>query len=93
MPEMTPAIKVQNTLDWGAEVELVGKVYDDSYEHAMKLSLERGFLFVHPFKDPKVMAGQGTIGLELAATPLFQTTEAVIVCVGGGGIATGIERR
>ncbi len=90
MPEMTPAIKVQNTLDWGAEVELVGKVYDDSYEHAMKLSLERGFLFVHPFKDPKVMAGQGTIGLELAANPLFQTTEAVIVCVGGGGIATGI---
>lgn len=90
MPEFTPAIKVQNTLNWGAHVELVGKVYDDSYEHAMKLSQNHGLLFVHPFKDPKVMAGQGTIGLELMDSPLFESTEAVLVCVGGGGIATGI---
>ncbi|MFM8315134.1 MAG: pyridoxal-phosphate dependent enzyme, partial [Deltaproteobacteria bacterium] len=86
----TPAIKVQNTLAWGASVELVGKVYDDSYEHAMKLSQDQGLVFVHPFRDPKVMAGQGTIGLELTQTPLFENTEAVLVCVGGGGIATGI---
>jgi len=90
MPEFTPAIKVQNTLNWGATVELVGKVYDDSYEHAMKLSKEQGLLFVHAFKDPQVMAGQGTIGLELSGSPLFENTEAVLVCVGGGGIATGI---
>jgi threonine dehydratase len=90
MPEFTPAIKVQNTLNWGAKVELVGKVYDDSYEHAMKLSEKLGLLFVHPFKDTKVMAGQGTIGLELAESTLFDGTEAVLVCVGGGGIATGI---
>lgn len=90
MPEWTPAIKVQNTLAWGASVELVGKVYDDSYEHAMKLSQEQGFVFVHPFRDPHVMAGQGTIGLELSESSLFEKTEAVLVCVGGGGIATGI---
>lgn len=90
MPEWTPAIKVQNTLAWGATVELVGKVYDDSYEHAMKLAQDQGLVFVHPFKDPKVMAGQGTIGLELSQSPLFEKTECVLVCVGGGGIATGI---
>lgn len=90
MPEWTPSIKVQNTLNWGASVELVGKVYDDSYEHAMKLSKDQDLVFVHPFRDPKVMAGQGTIALELIESPLFETTQAVLVCVGGGGIATGI---
>jgi threonine dehydratase len=90
MPIATPGIKVQNTQNWGATVELVGNFYDESYEHAMKLCKERGSLFIHPFKDPLVQAGQGTLGLELLGEPLNKDTQAVIISVGGGGLITGI---
>ncbi len=90
MPSITPPIKVQNTRRWGAEVELVGDFYDESFEHAMTLSESKGYLFIHPFKDPLVIAGQGTIGLELAADPQFNDVEAVVVSIGGGGLSTGI---
>ena len=90
MPRLTPPIKVQNTQRYGATVELVGNVYDDSYEHAKKLADERGYLFIHPFCDPLVIAGQGTLGLELCDDPQFADTEAVVIPIGGGGLASGV---
>ena len=89
MPIITPAIKIHNTQRWGATVELVGNVYDDSYVHAKKLSESKGYVFIHPFRDPYVIAGQGTIGLELCEDPLFDGVEAVVIPIGGGGLATG----
>ncbi len=90
MPAQTPPIKVAHTQRWGAEIKLVGSVYDESYEYAMTLAEEKKYLFVHPFKDPVVMAGQGTIALEMMADPLFQDCEAVVIPIGGGGLAVGI---
>jgi threonine dehydratase len=90
MPKQTPPIKLENTRRWGAETVLVGDVYNDSYEHAVKLAQEKGYLFVHPYRDPKIMAGQGTIGLELVEDTLFRDVEAVVIAIGGGGLMTGI---
>lgn len=90
MPTVTPAIKVMNTQRWGAKVELVGEIYDEAYAHALKLSREKGFLYVPPYRDDLVIAGQGTIGLELLADPSFQECEAVVISIGGGGLAAGI---
>lgn len=90
MPVSTPGIKIKNTMDWGAKVELVGEVYDESYEHALQLANQQGSLFIHPFKDPLVQAGQGTLALELLKEPLFDKTEAILISVGGGGLVTGM---
>jgi threonine dehydratase len=90
MPTITPPIKVQNTLKWGAHVELVGQVYDESYEYARQLADEQRCLFIPAFKDPLVIAGQGTIGLELSEQPAFADIEAVVISVGGGGLITGV---
>src|SRR5271168_1470311 len=89
MPQTTPAIKVQAVIDLGAEVVLHGDVYDAAYEHALQLARERSLVFVHPFDDPDVIAGQGTIGMEIA----HQTggeLDAIFVPVGGGGLIAGI---
>jgi threonine dehydratase len=89
MPTWTPPIKVENTKRSGAQVELVGHIYDESYEYAMKLATAKGFLFVHPYRDPDIIAGQGTIALELHEDPAFAEIEAVLIPVGGGGLASG----
>ncbi len=89
MPTVTPAVKVYNTQRWGAHVELVGGVYDESFDHAMQRSENENLLFIHPFKDPLVIAAQGTIGLELVEEALFQSVESIVIPVGGGGIASG----
>jgi len=89
MPQSTPAIKVQAVLDLGGEVVLHGDLYDAAYEHALTLARERHLVFVHPFDDPDVIAGQGTIGMEI----LRQTggdLDAIFVPVGGGGLIAGI---
>jgi threonine dehydratase len=89
MPQTTPAIKVQAVIDLGAEVVLHGDIYDAAYEHALTLVRERHMVFVHPFDDPDVIAGQGTIGMEI----LRQTggvLDAIFVPVGGGGLISGI---
>lgn len=91
MPTVTPPVKVKNTQDFGAQVELFGKVYDESFQRALAVSKERGNLFIHPFRDPMVIAGQGTIGLELMEEPLFQDIQAVAIAIGGGGLITGIS--
>ena len=87
MPEWAPLTKVTAARRQGAEVMLHGENYDEAYARAREVETERGLVFVHPFDDPRVIAGQGTIGLELAAQ--VPDLEAVLVPVGGGGLAAG----
>ncbi|HEX3843953.1 MAG TPA: threonine ammonia-lyase, biosynthetic [Steroidobacteraceae bacterium] len=89
MPRTTPHIKVQAVIDLGGEVVLHGDDYDTALEQALELARQRNLVFVHPFDDPDVIAGQGTIGVEL----LRQTgghLDAIFVPVGGGGLIAGI---
>ncbi|MDT7849242.1 threonine ammonia-lyase, biosynthetic [Methylophilus sp. VKM B-3414] len=89
MPTTTPAIKVNAVRARGAEVVLFGDSYSDAYLHALDLEQREGLTFVHPYDDPDVIAGQGTIALELVqdhAAPI----EAVFCCVGGGGLLAGM---
>ena len=89
MPETTPAIKVAAVRDLGGEIVLKGDDYDAAYEHALALAARDGLVFIHPFDDPEVIAGQGTIAMEL----LRQRPEgihAIFVPVGGGGLIAGI---
>lgn len=89
MPLATPLIKVSATRAHGAEVLLVGDSYDDAAAEAARLSAEQGLTLVHPFDDYAVMAGQGTIGLELLEQ--VPDLDAVVVPVGGGGLVGGIS--
>jgi threonine dehydratase len=89
MPLTTPNIKVQAVVALGGEVVMHGEVFDNAYEYALKLAAERQLVFVHPFDDPDVIAGQGTIGVEImrqAPAPV----DAIFVAVGGGGLIGGI---
>lgn len=88
LPAGAPMSKVEATRNFGAEVCLVPGVYDDAYAKAMQLQQEHGYSFVHPFDDPLVIAGQGTIGLEILEQ--MPSVEAVIVPIGGGGLCAGI---
>ncbi len=89
MPATTPAIKVDAVAKRGARVVLHGDSYDDAYQHALGIAQAEGKTFVHPYDDPEVIAGQGTIGMELlrqAREPI----DAIFVPVGGGGLIAGI---
>ncbi len=88
MPETAPLTKIQATINYGAEVILHGQTFDDAKEHAFKLAKEKGFVFVHPYEDEKVIAGQGTIGLEIYEQ--IPNLNMVVVPIGGGGIISGI---
>lgn len=88
MPEGTPLVKVTRTRNFGGEVILKGANFDESYEYAVELSADEGRHFIHPFDDPEIIAGQGTIGLELLEQNPYLDT--VIVPIGGGGMAAGI---
>jgi threonine dehydratase len=88
MPETTPLVKVQATESHGAKVVLFGAGYDEAAEHAALLAQETSAVYIHPFDDWEVMAGQGTIGLELLEQ--LPDLDAVIVPVGGGGLIAGI---
>lgn len=88
MPESTPLLKVNGVKSYGAEVVLRGNNYDEAYAHAKLVAAENGMTFVHPFEDDEVIAGQGTIALEiLAKEPDIDT---IVVPVGGGGLISGI---
>lgn len=89
MPVTTPHIKVQAVIDLGGEVVLFGDDYDSAYEHSLALARTRQLVFVHPFDDPDVIAGQGTIGLEIAKQTSGEV-DAVFVPIGGGGLIAGI---
>lgn len=88
LPEGAPISKVEATRKLGAEVNLVPGVYDDAYNEALRLRDEHGYTFIHPFDYENVIAGQGTIGLELLDQ--LPDIEAVVVPVGGGGLLSGI---
>ena len=89
MPETTPLIKVQAVIDLGAEVVLHGDDYDAALERALTLARERNLVFVHPFDDPDVIAGQGTIAVEILRQSGGKL-DAIFVPVGGGGLLAGI---
>jgi threonine dehydratase len=88
MPDGAPISKVEATKSYGAEVVLVPGVYDDAYNKALELQKEKGYTFVHPFDDEDVIAGQGTIGLEILNQ--LENIDAVVVPIGGGGLISGV---
>ncbi len=88
LPDGAPISKVEATKSYGAEVCLVEGVYDDAYQKALSLRDEKGYTFIHPFNDEDVIAGQGTIALELMEQ--LSDLDAVLVPIGGGGLISGI---
>ena len=88
MPRFTPGVKIERTRGFGAEVVLEGNTLDESRTHALQLAAEQGLVFVHPYDDEAIVAGQGTVGLEmLQAVPELDT---LVVAVGGGGLIAGM---
>ena len=88
MPVPTPTVKVMQTESVGGKVVLFGETFDDAYKHARQLEAEQGLTFVHPFDDPNVAAGQGTVALEmLESTP---SLDMLVVPIGGGGLLSGM---
>ena len=88
LPDGAPISKVEATKSYGADVNMVKGVYDDAYREALRLRDEKGYTFVHPFDDENVIAGQGTIGLEIIAE--LDDVDAVVVPIGGGGLISGV---
>ena len=89
MPTTTPLIKVNRTKALGAEVVLYGDVYDEACARALELAAEHGYTFIHPFDDPDVATGQGTIAMEIIKE--LPLVDIILVPVGGGGLATGVS--
>ena len=89
MPTTTPLIKVERTKELGAQVVLAGDVYDEAYEQAVTLADEQGLTFIHPFNDPIVAAGQGSICMEIVQE--LPLVDVILVPIGGGGLATGVS--
>jgi len=88
MPRFTPTVKVANTRRFGAEVVLAGDTFDDAKAHGLTLAHERGLVMIHPYDDEDVIAGQGTVGLEMLEDQ--PDLDAVIIAIGGGGLISGI---
>lgn len=89
MPTTTPLMKVNRTKSYGAEVVLYGDVYDEAAAYAKQLADEKGYTFIHPFDDPAVATGQGTIAMEIIKE--LPLVDYILVPVGGGGLATGVS--
>ena len=88
MPVVTPTVKIERTRGFGAEVVLFGESFDEAREHALVLAEREGLSFVHPFDDEAVIAGQGTIGVEMLRTQ--PDLDTLVIAVGGGGLISGI---
>jgi len=88
MPETAPLAKIIATQKYGGDVILHGRIYDESYAHALELHKTYGYTFVHPFEDPHIIAGQGTLGLELLEQ--VPDVDSVVVPIGGGGLISGV---
>ena len=89
MPTTTPLIKVNRTKSYGAEVVLYGNVYDEACDKALELAKEQGYTFIHPFDDPAVATGQGSIAMEIVKE--LPLVDYILVPIGGGGLATGVS--
>lgn len=87
LPSGAPRSKIKATRAYGAEVVLVDGVYDDAYNHALSLQRENGYSFIHPFDDEDVIAGQGTVALEVLRQ--VSNIDAIVIPIGGGGLASG----
>jgi threonine dehydratase len=90
MPKTTPAIKVNAVKAYGAKIVLVGDAYDDAYEYAIKEAQEKNLVFVHPYDDPDVIAGQGTVAMEILRQ-YPDDIDTIFIPVGGGGLAAGMS--
>ncbi len=88
MPVPTPTVKVMQTESVGGKVVLFGETFDDAYKHARQLEVEQGLTFVHPFDDPNVAAGQGTVALEMLES--IESLDMLVVPIGGGGLLSGM---
>ncbi len=88
MPIPTPTVKVMQTESVGGKVVLFGETFDDAYKHARQLEAEQGLTFVHPFDDPNVAAGQGTVALEMLES--IESLDMLVVPIGGGGLLSGM---
>jgi threonine dehydratase len=89
MPEATPTVKVVQTEGHGAKVVLYGGMFDDAYGRARELALEHGYVFVHPFDDAQIIAGAGTVGLELLEDA--PDLDTIVIPIGGGGLMSGVS--
>jgi threonine dehydratase len=89
MPESTPTVKVTQTAGHGAAVVLFGDLFDDAFGRARELALENGYVFVHPFDDPRIIAGAGTVGLEMLEDA--PDLDVIVVPIGGGGLMSGVS--
>jgi threonine dehydratase len=89
VPEVTPAAKIRATRGYGASVVVEGSIYEESYQYAMDVADREDRTFVHPFNDERIIAGQGTVGLEL--TEQFPDVDTVFVAIGGGGLISGVS--
>ena len=90
IPQGAPLSKIEATRSYGAEVVLVPGVYDDAYAEAIRLRDEKGYTFIHPFDDYSIMAGQGTIGLEILQQ--LPDVDMIITAIGGGGLISGVAK-
>jgi threonine dehydratase len=88
MPVTAPIVKVNATKSYGADVILTGEFYDEAFAKAKELEREKGYVFVHPYQDPYVIAGQGTIGLEIMEE--IPDVDTLVIPIGGGGLISGI---
>ena len=89
MPETTPLSKILGTKRFGANIVLHGKFYDEAYQYAKTLQQEKGLTFIHPFNDPDIISGQGTVGLEIFED--MKDLDIVVIPIGGGGLISGIS--
>ena len=89
MPEPTPTVKVTQTAGFGATVVLHGDMLDDAYAKARELALENGYVFIHPFDDPQIIAGAGTVGIEMLEEA--PDLDMIVVPIGGGGLMSGVS--
>jgi threonine dehydratase len=89
MPATTPTVKVTQTEGHGAHVVLYGDMFDDAYARARELALEKGYVFVHPFDDPQIIAGAGTVALEMLEDA--PELDSIVVPIGGGGLMSGVS--
>ncbi|MFI3326679.1 MAG: threonine ammonia-lyase [Clostridia bacterium] len=88
IPSVAPISKIESTRRYGVDVRIIDGVYDDAYKAALEYQKESGAIFVHPFDDPDVISGQGTIGLEILEQ--LEDVDAVVVPIGGGGLISGV---
>lgn len=88
MPETTPYLKVQSTKDFGGNVVLTGNCYDDAFKEACRIEQEKGATFIHPFNDPDIIYGQGTVGLEILEE--LPNLDVILCPIGGGGLISGV---